>query len=126
MSSNLTANTFFPFLVLFLSVPFLLFALHGAITKWLLYRRGRLLTGEVDSLSPALCIPFTATRMQVAFTCTTEEGRALKGSSVVVSDESWKGKRRGSAVRVLVDEFSSEVCCVVEEDVLGRCQETLR
>ena len=107
-------------------LPFLLFAFHGALTKWQLYRKGRLLTGEVDSLAPAFCIPFTATRMQVAFTCITEEGRAVKGACVVVADESWKGKQRGSDVKVLLGAFPAETSCVVEEDVLAQCPETVR
>jgi len=107
-------------------LPFLLFAFHGALTKWQLYRKGRLLTGEVDSLAPAFCIPFTATRMQVAFTCITEEGRVVKGASVVVVDKSWEGKVRGSAIKVLLGTFPAETSCVVEEGVLAQCPETVR
>ncbi|BCS96292.1 hypothetical protein DSLASN_19240 [Desulfoluna limicola] len=107
-------------------LPFLMFAFHGALTKWQLYRRGRLLSGAVDSLAPAFCVPFTATRMQVAFTCITEEGRAVKGASVVVVDESWKGIVRGSTIGVLMGASPSETCCVVEEGVLAQCPESVR
>lgn len=104
-----------------MGLPFLLFALRGAAAKQRLYRTGRLIGGEIDSLAPAFCVPFTPTRIQVAFTGTTHEGRAVKGATVVVVDETWEGKRRGGAVRILVDDISPEGACVVEEAVLARC-----
>jgi len=104
-----------------MGLPFLLYAWAAAAARRRLYLRGTLIEGTVDSLSPAHCVPFTSTRMHVAFTGTTEEGRAVKGSSVVVVDESWHGKKRGSAVRVLVDTLLLERACVVEEAVLAQC-----
>ncbi|VVS91651.1 DUF3592 domain-containing protein [Desulfoluna spongiiphila] len=108
-----------------MGLPFLLYAWAGAVARRRLYHCGVLIDGTVDSLSPSHCVPFTATRMQVAFTGTTEEGRAVKGSSVVVVDESWHGKKRGSAVRVLVDPSLTERACVVEGAVLVQCDEGL-
>lgn len=102
-----------------MGLPFLVYAWAGAAAKRRLYRRGALINGTVDSFSSAYCVPFTATRMQVAFTGVTEEGRAVKGSTVVVADESWHGKKRGSTVRVLVDPLLPERACVVEEAVMG-------
>ncbi|VFQ44997.1 DUF3592 domain-containing protein [Desulfoluna butyratoxydans] len=104
-----------------MGLPFLAFTWAGAAAKGRLYRRGDLINGTVDSFSSAYCVPFTATRIQVAFTGITEEGRAVKGSTVVVADESWRGKKRGSAVRVLVDPLLPERACVVEDAVMGRC-----
>lgn len=111
---------------LLMGLPFLLYALHGAVAKRRLYRRGRPVRGEVEGFAPAFSIPLTATRMQVAFSCITDEGRALKGTSVVVFDESWRGKKRGSAVTVLVGSSPDEACCVAEEAVLARCPESVR
>jgi len=108
-------------LFLMMGLPFLLFAWAGAVARRRLYLRGTPIEGTVDSLSPAHCVPFTATRMQVAFTGTTEEGRAVKGSSVVVVDESWHGKRRGSAIRVLVDPLAPDRACVAEDAVMAQC-----
>ncbi|WP_300672834.1 DUF3592 domain-containing protein [Desulfoluna sp.] len=104
-----------------MGLPFLIYAWLGAVARRRLYLRGTLIDGTVDFLSSAHCVPFTATRIQVAFTGITDEGRAVKGTSVVVVDESWHGKKRGSAVQVLVDNASPDRACVVEETVLARC-----
>lgn len=106
---------------LVLGLPFLLFASHGALIKWNLYRQGRRLHGEVDSMAPALSIPFTAPRILVAYTASTKEGEAIKGGCVVVS-KGWGPKPRGSRIEVL-ESPCRRYSCAVEAAILKRCRD---
>ena len=111
-------------LFLMMGLPFLLYAFHGALVRWRLYRSGAILSGEVDSVASALCVPFTATRVQVGYTSVAGDGKVLKGASVVLAD-GLDGTRRGSEVRVLYCDRTGH-SCVVEEGLLSRCGEAGR
>ena len=108
-------------LFLMMGLPFLLYAFYGASVRWRLYKSGEVLSGGVDSVVSIPCVPFTASRIQVAYTSVTDGGEVLKGASVVLA-EGLKEMRRGSEVRVLYCDRTGQ-SCVVEEGLLSRCGE---
>ena len=105
---------------LLMGAPFLFYAISGAFSCYTLYRFGELLSGTVDVYGTSYTLFFTPRRVKVSYTALLPSGEALKSSSVVVDDGSWRDKPRGARLAVLCFEGKS---CAVEEGLWSKCGE---